>query len=359
MMKKKVKKYKPRGYWSKENCLKDALKYKTRNEFRVNSKTAYTYAWRNNWLDECFEHMEELQYPIGYWTKNKCKEEALKYKTKTEFKDNSSSAYRKSIKNGWHLEVCSHMKPLGNLKKRLIYVFEFPDKSVYVGLTHDSDERYIGHMSKKSSVNKYFKKTNLKPKYKLLTDYIDIEVAIEKEGKIVDKYKNNGWKILNRAKTGGIGGNIRKWTKDECLIVAKKCKGRREFQTTYAGAYNSAYDNDWLDECCKHMISKYKASNYYTFKKCKQIAKSCKTKIEFKTKCNSAYRKAIKNGWLSKISKHMIELQKPAGFWTKKRCIEEAFKYKTRTAWAKGSSASYSIAHRNGWLKSIYKEVKF
>ena len=27
--------------------------------------------------------------PMGYWTKEKCAEEALKYKTRTEFKNNS------------------------------------------------------------------------------------------------------------------------------------------------------------------------------------------------------------------------------------------------------------------------------
>lgn len=44
------------------------------------------------------------------WTFEKCKEEALKCKTRTEFYKINNSAYNSSRNNGWLNEVCAHMK---------------------------------------------------------------------------------------------------------------------------------------------------------------------------------------------------------------------------------------------------------
>ena len=86
--------------WTKEKCREDALKYKTRSEFKMNS-LAYDRAWKNNWLDEICSHMKSPIKPMRYWTKEKCKEESLKYLTKNQFQHNSSSAYNVSFKNRW------------------------------------------------------------------------------------------------------------------------------------------------------------------------------------------------------------------------------------------------------------------
>lgn len=45
----------------------------------------------------------------NYWTKDRCHEEALKYKTRKEFQTNSGIAYSKARKMGWLDDVCSHM----------------------------------------------------------------------------------------------------------------------------------------------------------------------------------------------------------------------------------------------------------
>jgi hypothetical protein len=46
--------------------------------------------------------------PNGYWTFDKCKEEALKYNIKELFK-NSAGAYNAARRNNWMVEICSHM----------------------------------------------------------------------------------------------------------------------------------------------------------------------------------------------------------------------------------------------------------
>ena len=49
---------KPSGYWTKENCKEDALKYNTKKEWRIHTGGAYISAYKNGWLNECCEHMK-------------------------------------------------------------------------------------------------------------------------------------------------------------------------------------------------------------------------------------------------------------------------------------------------------------
>jgi hypothetical protein len=44
--------------WTKEICQKKALKYNTRNEFKVKSPRAYHASRRNKWMDEICGHMD-------------------------------------------------------------------------------------------------------------------------------------------------------------------------------------------------------------------------------------------------------------------------------------------------------------
>ena len=65
----------------------------------------------NNWIDElCNKLIKTNIKPKNYWTKDKCKEEALKFKTKKEFRENSISAYIISNRLKIMNEITQHMK---------------------------------------------------------------------------------------------------------------------------------------------------------------------------------------------------------------------------------------------------------
>ena len=251
--------YKPKNYWTKENCQKESLKYDYRIDFKLNSSVCYSKAIELKCLGEITSHMHSNNKQNNL-TKEQCKEESLKYKTKTEFCKKSSSFYKKSLNNNWLDEICDHMIKLGDNFKRCIYVYEFGDNSAYIGLTYNLENRNYRHMNiqKNSSVIKHIKMTNLIPKLIQLTDYIFIEDAKLLEGKFVEEYRKNGWIILNKNKTGGIGGIKIKWNKEKCQEESLKYKTRSEFSKNNPSAYMSANRNNWLDEICIHMIKRNK-----------------------------------------------------------------------------------------------------
>jgi predicted GIY-YIG superfamily endonuclease len=193
--------------WFKEDCKNEALKYNTRTDFFNNAIGAYKAAYKNNWLEEICCHMTSIKKPNNYWTKNLVHSEALKYSSKLDFIKNSKSAYIAASKNNWIDEVCGHMESCGNVLSRCVYVYEFPDNFVYVGLTCNEKRRQIEHLQKlKSPVYLHIIKTNCQPKYKLISNnYIDVIQAQQLEKQTYEIYKNNGWFLLNSNRTGGIG----------------------------------------------------------------------------------------------------------------------------------------------------------
>lgn len=298
-------------YWSFEKCREEALKYNTRIEFKKKSCGAYYAAVKNSWINIICDHMQQLRKPNNFWTKTKCTEEALKYNSRIEFSKKSPSAYIISHKNMWLDDICDHMTKIGNKYNRLIYCFIFyKDKSVYVGLTGNSNRRRKYHLSDiNSPVYKHIKLTNVIPKYFELTKYINVNDAVIFEDKFLLKFKDRGYNILNKSKTGGLGGRNLIWTKDKCIEVSKKCKTKSEFRKKYGSAYNTSLKNNWLSEITPHMIMQRKDKGYWTKDKCIFFLKKCKTKSEFRKKYFNAYDKMRKNKWLSILDEILLDCE--------------------------------------------------
>jgi predicted GIY-YIG superfamily endonuclease len=296
---------KPHGYWTKEKCREEALKYNRRVDFQKYSRTANSVAVNNKWMNEICSHMELLKHNENYWTKEKCQELALKCKSRSEFGKKYYAAHKYSIKNNWLDEICSHMIQFNNYK-RCIYAYEFSDNFVYIGLTYDLTNRHYRHMSSNkdnSSVYNYIKKTKLIPELKQLTNYLEITEAKLKEEYYVKKYKKEKWKILNKTKTGSLGGITILWTKEKCQEAALKCKTKSEFYIKYGSASGAALKNGWMNDICSHMENKTKPKGYWNYENCLNEA----IKINNRKKLNSsgAYKSMIRNNWKDKIYLYM------------------------------------------------------
>jgi hypothetical protein len=238
---------KPNNYWDYENCKCEALKYKSRGEFRAKSSGAYSSARLNNWLNEICSHMIGRTNPKGYWTIERCRNIALKYNTKKDFATYDKTAYKMAHKRIWIDEICSHMEVLGDKLFRCVYSYEFPDNSVYVGLTCNLSERNEERKkNKRDQVTKHISETNLVPKMKKLTSYIPVKEASNLEIFHIEKYKREGWNVLNKIKGGGTGGGHLIWTFDKVKEAATNYNKIGEFRNDYGGAYHSAWKNGWL-----------------------------------------------------------------------------------------------------------------
>lgn len=286
---------KPNGYWNYDRCKDEALKYNRRIDFKNNSMSAYVKSSKEKWLDIICSHMKrEVK---KYWDKDKCIEEALKYKTKKDFYNFSLNVYKRCLRNKWLDEMCSHMMICGNRYKRCIYVWEFEDKSAYIGLTYNLNNRIRRHMVEKtSSVYKHLKK--FKGDCKQLTDYIDIEKAQNEEIYYIRFYKNNNWNVLNISKGGGLGTFESDLTKQECENIALKYISKYDFRKNEKKVYNLICRKNWLDEVCKHMINRKNRSSYWTYDKCENEAIKYNSRTEFSNNCSPAYKNSFKNDWI-------------------------------------------------------------
>ncbi len=296
------------GYLTKEICREEASKYEKKKDFRENCKNIYNYICKNNWLEELCNHQIETKKPKGYWTKEICQEEALKYKNLKQFRDNCASAVLKARQKGWLDEICSHMEILGNHHKRFIYAYEFPDNHVYVGLTYNIEKRDCNH-NIKGSVFNYIEETKLNPILKSLTTIpIPVEDAKIMEEKFLQDYISNGWIPLNKVKTGAIGRCKIKWTFDKLSEEALKYTCKKDFREYSSSAYATAKSKKILDNICAHMNAKVKKpSNFWCYETCKQEALKYNSKKEFYTNSPGAYGASNRNKWTQDICAHMIK----------------------------------------------------
>lgn len=338
--------------WDKESCRKEALKYNNRSDFAKYAVGAWTAACKKGWMDEICSHME-IRRKYNIWNKETCHQEALKYTNRKDFQEFASGAWAAASKNNWLDEICSHMEVIGNLFKRCIYAFEFSDNYVYVGLTDNFSRRKKEHLSSsKSPVFRHIKDSNLQPIAIILNEYTDKVVAQKLENSFLQSYIDKGWNILNKAKTGALGGKILFWTKERCLEAGKKCQTRSEFITKYYGAYSSSVKNGWYDEVSAHMTSPVQPIKW-TKEQCLKAGKSCKTKAEFIKKYSGAYASAVRNGWYDEVSAHMVSQTAEPIQWTLEKVKTEALKYNTRKEFAQNCYSAYNYARKNKLLDIV------
>lgn len=293
---------KPHKYWHEARILEIAKRFETVADFRESERHAYDAAKRLKITSKLRSFLKK-RVPSKMWTEVAIKNEAKKYRTKSDFRKHSPGAYHAAHKSLIIDEVCKHMSPIGNRYKRGIYAYEFSGKRVYVGLTYDFENRLRGHR-KIGPLKKLLK--NEKFKYVRFNGLFDLRRAKIMEAKILNKYVREGWKPLNRAKPGALGGGPRKWTFDEVHRVAKQCKTRKEFQLKYWGAAQVAYQKGWIDKVCGHMRRLVAKKNSWSWDLIKKKTKKYKTYTSFIRANRNLYATVQRRGELNKLKKLFI-----------------------------------------------------
>lgn len=343
-----------------EICKIEALKYTKRSEFKKYSQVLYNFSRKNGWLDEVCSHMVfNKKLPSGYWTFEKCKTEALKYNSRSEFKKKSFVAYNKSRKNGWLEEITNHIIIRFSKFKKCIYIASFIDGFIYIGKTCDFDRRCLEHLtgnsiySKKvnySSVYKHIQESKTLPKFEILHSYTDSSIASELEIKEVENYKLNGYNILNKVKPGKSSET--KYTMEICLEKLIICKNLKNFRKRYKTYMDAAYINGWMPHMTNSIGIKQRSpkGTWDNIERCKEESLKYKTLSEFRKKSPGAHSSCMKNNWID-----MLNLSKYTPYWNYDNCKEESLKYKNKSQFKCGASGAYHSAYINGWINEFFK----
>lgn len=341
-----------RQKWSKGRIIELAKTFSTIADFRYNESSAYSTAKANGWLIDATSHMTPLNIK---WTDQMIIEEAKKYKTRREFELKSPSACTTARARKLMDIACVHMNRVGNYFKRLVYVYEFPDNSAYIGLTYNKQIRHNDHISKlKSPVHKKILELKIEPKMKIISDsYIDAESARILEEETIISYKSKGWLVLNSIKAGGLGGTKaegEKLYKDKsaCHLEALKYSTKKEFRESNPYAYRRAYELQCLVEICSHMQSRS-----FSYKECELEAKKFKSISDFLNNSGKYFHRAYSKGWIDEICSHMSRYKK----WTSELVAEEATKYSTRGEFSLKSGSAYGYARVNNLLDEVCKHM--
>lgn len=298
--------------------------------------------------------------PSQKWTLELCQDIASKYTNKKDFYTNSSTAYVAAHKYKWIDTICKHMKVLGNRHKRCIYVYEFPDNSAYIGLTYNFKHRHETRNScKRDTVTNYINKTELHPVHIQLTDYIPVHDAIEKEAYFVNQYRNQGWNVLNKAKTGSIGNcvDIVYTNEQEQQIIDLYNNGFGITEVSKKLLFNSSR-RTIRKILIKNKINLHLPELIWDYDKCKAEASKYNNKKDFIKFSKPAYQSAYLRNWLDDICKHMIETEQTLGYWNNyDRCKLESQKYCKRRDFARNSVTAYKYSRLNNWLLDFFPVI--
>ncbi len=347
---------KPYRYWTKDDCKRVASNYTTRSGFRRAHPNCHSAASRNGWLDEVCAHMVRGRKPNNFWTKERCAEEALKYKSRTAFKTGCQGGYTVAYKNGWLDEICTHMQSSGDFCNRFVYeIADHSQKAVYVGLTCNPNKRLKEHRSSpKGVIARHGSEYDLE--MALLSELIPAVIAAQKEQFFIDKYRAMGYEILNRTNAGALGYIKIKWTKEKCAKEALKYKHRSDFCKHSHRAYDAALREGWLDDICSHMTRKIKPMGYWTDEAIMNEAKKYSSQTEFRNSAPSCFTLCQVRGLMTQACSHMVVQKKsPAGYWKdKENCRKEAMKYTKRVDFSRNAQTAYKISIRNGWIDEFF-----
>lgn len=238
-----------------------------------------------------------------------------------------------------------------------VYVYEFADRSAYVGLTCNPTRRRKDHLKKGPVARKIAAGTAYE--LKVVAEGLMPTPAGELEQATLARYGSAGWTLLN-GRDGGSTGHIRsKYTLDRLREIARGASSRKEFQLLDNGAYQYACVHGHMDALASEFGWPDHVGHVWTLDLCRQEASKFQWLSDWVAGHRSSYTAAWKRGWLPAIKTELFPKPKPvASKWTREACLERAKVFKTRGEWQyNAGDGSYIAARRKGWLPEIAAAV--
>lgn len=400
--------------------LETAHKYEYLKDFKDENYNMWQSAYSRK-LDLSF-----LKLTVIKWTVETALAEAAKYEYVSEFHAKGKGAFDYLYKKGL-LDKCTFKKavnPYTDNLENVVYGYFFDEqKACYIGRTCHLTDRDWEHRKRKSdTVFKFAKEHGVEtPQYVILENGLSLAESSVKEGEWLEKYINDGWTALNKAKTGSIGGLGKKYPKKTVFEHARQFEFTNDYKKAYPLEYAAAYRRGWTKEMTwlkikgtdipthmyrnddsiyndkemcikmlqgrtrkecyssKKLVPWYRAANEYGWdeeifgnkkrvanveygyyndiENVRKAAKPYKTRTEFLKGNPTAYHNALEY----EIMDELFPLEKPRhkrGSLTKEKCLEIYVSYGySKTKLRKADWGVYDKMRKNGWFDEFYPKA--
>ncbi len=290
------KRYKPKGYWVPETIREEAKKYKTKTEFTINSQVAFNHSLKyEGLLDDIFPKKEPFNYTL-----EQCKEMIKSYKSRMDLSRKNMKLYLYVKNKGWLQELIPDM-------------------------------RY--HKKSKYSVDGI---KELAKNYKFISDFVR-----EQPGPYDFAHRNGLIPTL-------FPERKRKWTDEKIIEELKKFETKRMVARENQSLYNTAQRKGLLEQVFpKHLSVKW------TEQRILEELSKYESRRDLYKENPSLYQIARVGKYLDK---HLPNDRKIK--WTDEKIVEELKKYENRKDVYRNNINLYQISLKSGHLNTIHPKKK-
>lgn len=270
----------------------------------LNLEKKYSGAWKicveNKWENEVCPLPCKPKYP----TWEELCEIVKKYRSRNELYLKNYRIYM-YIKKKYNLDMFENLKVKTDNKSfvHCVYVYEFKGTNhAYVGRTDNITLRHWQHKNNtKDTVRRFAEDNNITlDKPIILADKVNLSSSVKLEEHYFNQYKDNGWIMINKAKTGSIGGLAHKWTYSTCKKEAEKYTLLKDFIKQSVSAYDKAIKYGWLKDYVWLKRGR-QHTNIRTLEECKEIASKYTCQKDFRKNDSKIYHYCKSKGWLKEI----------------------------------------------------------
>jgi len=265
---------KPNGYWTLERCRDVCKNYDSQAELIRDHRDVYSAIKEHGWQKECFVPMKGMKKPNGYWTLEKCMQEASKYDSPADMKRGNPKAYSAMKSHGWYELCCAEMK-----NRRVPNNFWNEERIIDVMLMTKTrtefQDNYGGAYSAAIALGIYEQQTKM----------------------MVDQ---GFWKEKNTKRRKRTCPD-QKWTDQMAIDRARDYESLYEFRTKDPTAYHALVVRGLLELACGHMQRKHMPKGYWNKERVMEKVNASESLKDFKKRFNAAYQAAQVNGWLKDV----------------------------------------------------------
>jgi len=301
-----------RDKYTFEECERVAKNYRSRKEFKEAHSALFAAADRKGWLKRIKFEIEKKVYSVDY-VLSICRECKIKSVVSKEY-PGVYGAYlkfkRKGIISDDEIGWKRGMKRGDGdpeAKKHFVYAYDFGNKTVYVGRTTDPRRRDLRHrksqrnhgVTKAQTVLKYSQDSGIPiPEMYILESGLNMQESCRQEAYWVEKYKLQGYDILNTGVvgeyTGSVGSYAYKWTTESMIEYAKQFDKPSDLIKANEHVEKTLRKLGLIKEIFPNM----QTHNDVTYEIAQSAASECKSRGDFAKKYRKFYDVARSKCWL-------------------------------------------------------------